>query len=240
MYFYLIIALQGFCIYHLIKNRNRFFWIFAIIFLPLIGCVVYIVIHVFNKRNSTTLKNNLNTIVDPSRHLKSLENKLQFSDTYQNRVNLADAYLEAHKYSEAIAHYNKAKEDKTQDSFHVKSSLVKAHYYNQDYHQVIANSEPLIGHRDYEKSDVAFYYGMALAEEGRNEEAEVQLESLDRPYCNYNERLAYAQFLVHMDRKEDAKRLLEELYEETKNMTKMNLDLYRTTIIAIKNLKNSL
>lgn len=240
MYYYFIIALQGFCIYHLIKNRNRFYWIFAIIFLPLIGSIIYIVTQVFNKRDNTRIKNNITTVIDPSRNLKALENKLHFSDTYQNRINLADAYQAAHNYPQAIFHYNKALEDTTQNDFYVKSELVKAYYYSQNYDQVIAISEPLADDRDYEKSDVPFFYGMALAEENRNAEAEIQFKNLDRPYCNYNERLAYAQFLVHIERRDDAKKLLEELYEETENMTKMNRDVYKTTIIAIKNLKSSL
>lgn len=240
MYYYFIIALQGFCIYHLIKNRNRFFWIFAIIFLPLIGSVIYIVTQVFNKRDHTRIKNNLTTVIDPSRNLKVLESKLQFSDTYQNRINLADAYQATDQYAKAIFHYTKALEDTTQNDFYVKVELVKAYYYEQNYDQVITISESFKEDRDYKKSDVPFFFGMALAEKNRNAEAEEQLKSLDRPYCNYNERLAYAQFLIHIERKDDAKRLLEELYEETQNMTKMNREVYKTTIVAIKNLKNSL
>lgn len=240
MYFYFIIAFQGFCIYHLFKNRNSYYWIFAIVFLPLVGCLAYLITQVFNKKDAEKIQGNLTTILDPSKKVRDLERKLEFAETYLNRVNLADALLAAHNYPEAIKQYHIALEDKTQNDFYVKAQLIKAYFYNKDFDQVIALSEVSESHKEFEKTDVPFLYGMALAEKGRGVEAEKQLRLIDRPYCNYKERLALANFLLNLERPKDAKEILDELHVEMQNMTKMNLRLYRTTILEVEKLRNSL
>lgn len=246
MYLYLIIAFQGFCIYHLLKNKNSYYWIFAILFLPFIGCVTYLVTQVFNKRETEKIQGNLTTIIEPSKKnvssnkVKVLEGKLEFADTYLNRVNLAEAYLEANNYTSAIEHYRIALEDKTQNDFYVKAHLIKSYYYIKDYNEVIALSDGLESHKEYEKSEIPFLYGMALAEKDRTAEAEEQLKIMDWPYSNYNERVAFAKFLLRIDKINDAKELLEELYMEMQNMTTMNKRIYKTTILEVEKLKTSL
>lgn len=246
MYLYFIIAFQGYCIYHLLKNKNSYYWIFAILFLPFIGCVTYLVTQVFNKRDTEKIQGNITAITEPSKkndassQVKNLELKLDFADTYLNRVNLADGYLAANNYTNAIEHYHIALEDKTQNDFYVKVNLIKSFYSIKDYNQVIALSDGLESHKEYEKSEIPFLYGMALAEKERPQEAEIQLKIIDRPYSNYNERLAFAKFLVRIDRTNDAKELLEELYVEMQNMTTMNKRIYKTTILEVEKLKNTL
>lgn len=245
MYLYLIIAFQGFCIYHLLKNKNSYYWIFAILFLPFIGCVTYLVTQVLNKRGTEKMQSNLSTIIEPSKKntsskVKGLESKLEFTDTYLNRVNLADAYLEANNYERAIEHYLIALEDKTQNDFYVKAHLIKSYYAIKDYDQVLALSQGLESHKEYEKSEIPFCYGMALAEKDKTEEAEEQFEIMDRPYSNYNERVAFAKFLLRFDKANKAKELIEDLYVEMQNMTAINKSIYKATILDVEKLKNAL
>ena len=237
MYYYFIIAFQAFCIYHLFKNKNSFYWIFAIIFLPLVGCIVYLVTQVITKRDTEKIQDNLTTIIDPSKSVRDLEKKLEFTDTYENRVNLADAYLASHNDAKAIEHYKKALEDKTQNGFYVKTQMVKAFYNKKNFDEVIRLGEILEHHKEYLKSDVPFYFGMALAEKNRTEEAETQLSAIDKPYSNYNERLAFAKFLLRIGKTTKGKALLEELHEEMQNMTKMNQRIYKTTSLEVEKLR---
>ncbi|MEO5790157.1 MAG: hypothetical protein ACOH2D_16155 [Gelidibacter sp.] len=228
------------------KNRNSYYWIFAILFLPFVGCVTYLVTQVLNKRDTEKTQGNLSTIIEPSKKtassgkVKDLEAQLEFTDTYLNRINLADAYLEIHNYTGAIEHYLVALEDKTQDDFFVKAHLIQAYYAIKDYDQVIAFSESLESYKEYEKSEIPFLYGMALAEKDRITEAEKQLRLMDWPYSNYNERLALAKFLLRIDKTIDAKELLEELHVEMQNLIPTNKRIYKTTIIEVERLKNTL
>ncbi|MBA6153986.1 tetratricopeptide repeat protein [Gelidibacter maritimus] len=240
MYFYFIIAFQAFCIYHLFKNRKSFYWIFAIIFLPLVGCVAYLVTQVPKRNDSEKIQENFKKRINPSNKVKAMQQKLEFADTYLNRVNLADAYLEANDYSAAIEHYTIALEDKTQNDFFVKEHLIKSYYNINDYDQVIAHSDGLESHNEFEKSEVPFLYGMALAEMGRTDEAIALLRMIDRPYSNYNERVAFAKLMLRIDKTADAKEILEELSVEMQNMTAPNQRIYKETILEVEKLRKNL
>jgi len=75
MFTYIIVALQAFCIYHVIKNRNQYFWIFIIIFIPAIGSIIYLITQVYNKRDASIIKENLTSVLIPSKKVKDLEKK---------------------------------------------------------------------------------------------------------------------------------------------------------------------
>lgn len=243
MYFYLIIAFQGFCIYHLVKNKNSFYWIFAILFLPFIGCITYLVTQVLTKRSLEKVENGPHIVMPTTpkitHRIRAMEEELDFADTYLNRINLAEAYLTAHNYDKAIEHYQIALRDTTQNDFFVIANLIKCYYHIKDFDQVIAHSSGLQDHKDYLKSEIPFFYGMALAEKNRSSEAVAQLKLMDKPYSNYNERLAFAKFLLQIDSTAEAKDLVEELHAEMQNMISTNKQIFRATILDVEKLKKS-
>ena len=240
MSYYFIIAFQAFCVYHLFKNKNNYYWIFAIVFLPVIGCVIYLMTQVFNKKDAEILQENISTIVNPTKRVNNLEQKILFIDTYENRVNLGDEYFKIKEYPGAIVNYKKAFEDKTQNDFHVQKQLILSMYHLGEFQKVVSESEKLKDTSDFKKAQLQFPYGMSLEKIGRIEEAEQQLKEIDKPYSNYNERLGSVQFLLRHDKTSEAKEILEELYLEIQMMTKMNQKIYRTTIAEIEKLKTSL
>lgn len=240
MSYYLIIAFQAFCVYHLFKNRNNYYWIFAIVFLPIVGCIIYLLTQVFNKRDAETIQENLTTIVNPTKKVHDLERKIKFIETYENRVNLGDEYFKINDYPNAIVNYGKALEDKTQNDFHVQAQLIFSKFHLGEYESVIADSELIKDSDEFKKAQLQFAYGMSLEKIGNIEEAERQLMEINKPYSNYNERLALIQFLVRHDKKSEAKEILEEVHDEIQNMTKMNQKIYRTTIIEVEKLKVSM
>lgn len=240
MYYYLIIILQGFCIYHAIKNRNNYYWIFLILFLPAIGAIIYLITQVYNKNDANKIQQEITSILVPTKKVKDLEKQLAFSESYQNRVNLADAYLEMKDYNNAITHYEVAIKDKSQKGFHETKALVKAYYGLQNYKQVINYAERIKGELEFENSKAQFIYGLALEKVGDIEAAETTLRKIDLRYSNYEERLILAQFLLKHNKPEDAKAILNEILTESQNMTKPNRKLYRVTIQEVQKLIQTL
>ncbi|WP_347922369.1 hypothetical protein [Pontimicrobium sp. SW4] len=236
MYFYLTIALQVFCIYHLYKNRNDYYWYFVIIFLPVLGCLIYIITQVYSRRDTEKITSEIATIINPTKKVKDLERILEFSETFQNRVNLADAYLEIGDFINAKVNYLKAQEDNFKIDLYVAKQLIECFYKLNNYKEVVTYSKNIRDHIEFKKSSTQFYYGLSLKELGEIEEAETQLRVLDQRYSNYNERVALAKFLIEIDKKEDAQELLNEIYAESKNMTRPNRNKYRFTIIEVENL----
>jgi len=206
MLYYLILGLQGFCIYHLIKNRNDYYWLFLIIFLPIIGCIIYLVTQVYNKRDANKLQDNLTAILVPTKKVNDLKKKLEFANTYQNRVNLADAYVEMKDYESAISQYQEALKDNSQNHYHCMEQLVICYYYTEDIDLTILSAEKIKDHIDFAKSEAQFVYALALKNKGQLTEAEIELRKVDQRYSNYDKRLVLANFLIELDKKDDAKR----------------------------------
>ena len=240
MYYYFIIALQAYCIYHLFKNRNSYYWVFAILFLPLIGSIIYLITQVYNKRDANKIQENIVSIINPTKRIKDLEKKLQFSETYQNRVNLADAYLENGDFKNAIPHYLDALNDNLQNDLYATKQLIECYFNIEDYNNAILYAEKIKDSSEFLKSKSQFFYGLALEKLGKLDDAETNLKQIDIRYSFYDERFILAKFLLNRNKTEEAKVILEDIYMESQNMTKQNQRIYRNTIVEVEKLKNSL
>ncbi len=236
MIFYLVIALQVFCLYHYYKNRGPYYWIFVILFLSALGCIIYLIMEVYNKRDAEKITNEITHIINPTKKIKDLEKQLQFSESYQNRVNLADAYLENKDYQNAIPHYLDALEDNFQNDLYVIKQLIEAYFNIEDCEQVIVYAERIKGQSEFKKSRSQFLYGLALERLGRFEEAETNLRAIDIRYSFYEERLIFAKFLMSRKKPNEAREILEEIQTESQHMTKPNKRLYRVTIQEVETL----
>ncbi|WP_170179828.1 hypothetical protein [Flavivirga rizhaonensis] len=188
----------------------------------------------YNKRDAKKITNEITHIINPTKKVKDLEKQLQFSESYQNRVNLADAYLEIKDYNSAIPHYLEALEDSSQSDFYVIKQLIEAYFNIEDCKSVILYVEKIKEHPEFKKSRTQFLYGLALERVGKLEEAEENLKQIDIRYSFYNERLIYAKFLLSRDKKEQAKEVLEDVHTESQHMTKPNKRIYRGTILEVE------
>lgn len=236
MYFYFIIALQAYCLYHLYTHRNAFYWWLLILFLPLVGCVIYIITQVYNKRDAEKITSDITHIINPTKKIKDLERQLEFSESYQNRVNLADAYLENKDYNNAIPNYLESIEGNTQNDFYVIKQLIECYFNIEDCESAILYAEKIMTHPEFKKSRSQFLYGLALEKIGKIDEAERNLKAIDIRYSFYDERLILAKFLKSKGKSGEAKDILSEVFEESKHMTKPNQRIYRATIQEVEKL----
>ena len=240
MYYYLILAFQIYCMYHMYKHRNPYYWAFLILFLPVIGCIIYLITQVYNKRDAEKITSEITSIINPTKKVRDLEKRLEFSDTYQNQLNLADAYLEIKDYNNAISHYIKVLKDKTQNNFYATTQLIEAYFNIEDSDNVILYAEKIKNYPEFKKSRTQFLYGVALERVGKLKEAETNLRQIDIRYSFYEERLILAKFLLSIKKEEDAKEILKDVYKESQNMTKTNKRIYKTTILDVEKILKEL
>jgi len=240
MYYYLIVALQVFCIYHTYKHHKPYYWYFVIFLVPLLGSIIYILTQVYNKNDADKIQNELTSIINPTKKIKDLEKKLEFSDTYTNRIDLADAYIQNKDMPNAIVHYKKTLEDTDQNDLYARQQLVLCYFQLKDYVGVVEHAELIKEKSKFKGSKQQFCYGLALKELGKVEEAETQLKQIDRPYSNYTERLELAKFYLENNRTFEGTELLQEISTESQHMTKPNRRIYRNTIIEVERLLKTL
>ena len=98
--------LQLALIIHIIKTNKPFYWLYLIIFIPYLGGAAYILIELlpalFSSREVRRAGQSLVRTLNPSAGIKKLEEQLQNQDTVSNRSALAQAYIEAERFSDAL------------------------------------------------------------------------------------------------------------------------------------------
>lgn len=240
MYYYLIIGLQAYCVYHAIKNRNEYYWFFVIIFLPILGSVIYLFTQVFNKRDIDTVQKELVSVINPTKKVRDFQKQVEFADTFQNRLLLGDAYYEIGDYSSGIGEFEIALSGSHADDIGVIKRLIEGYYQTSQYDKVIAKAEKIKDTPDFTASRSQFLYGLSLEETGGSEEAEENLKAIDKRYSNYEERYQLATFLVRKNKKQEAKEILKEITVESEYMTKPNRKIYQGVFLEVKKLLTTL
>ncbi len=191
---------------------------------------------VFSKRDVDNIQKEITTIVNPTKKVRDLEKKSEFSDTFQNRVNLADAYFEIRDYASAIINYNKAIDEHTDDDAHVHKMLVESYHELEDFEKLIQHAEKIKNNNEFQKSTTQFLYGLALDKVGRSGEAEAEMCHINQRYSNYNERVILVKFLIHRGKKDEAKEVLNDIITESEHMNKSNKKLYKLAIVEANKL----
>ncbi|WP_299111596.1 hypothetical protein [uncultured Winogradskyella sp.] len=240
MRYYLIIAIQGYCLYHIYKNRKPYYWYFVVFFVPVLGPIIYFLINIYNKRDAEKIQSELTSIIYPTKKIRDLEKKLEFSDTYSNRIELADAYVENGDMPNAIVNYKHTLSDIDQNDLYARQQLILCYFQLKDYVGVVEHAEKIRNKSKFRGSKQQFCYGLALKELGKVEAAEIQLKQIDRPYSNYNERLELAKFYLENNRNFEGVELLKEISSESQHMTKPNRRVYRSTINEVERLLKSM
>lgn len=224
MFYYLLIAFQAFCIFHVYKSRNEYYWYFVIFFVPLIGALVYLFSQIINGTNIKNTTNKINAVINPRKEIKDLEKKLSFSDTFQNQVNLADAYRKNKEYSKAITFYEKALIGNFKNHPHTLNKAAKCYFEIKKFDKVVEYASKL----DLDKSfrNTLYIYAIALERCGDFDEAEIQFRKTNKRYSNYAERLELSKYLVRRSKNEEAKVVLTEIIAEVDNMIETNQRKY--------------
>jgi len=234
LYYYFVIVLQAYCIYHCYTKRNNYFWYFVILFIPLLGCILYLFTQVFQKRELDKAQESILAVVNPGKKISDLEAKFYFAETFENQVALADAYLDSQLYEKAIANYNAALGRGFQNDFYTIAKLEEAYYCASAYKEAIKCAEKIKNNSKFKKSKALFYYGLSLEKIGSLAVAEEMLQRFDAPFSNYKERLNLVQFYRRNNKLVEAKSLLQELVLESEQMTKQTRNTTRGIIKKVK------
>ncbi len=214
-YFYFFtIALQGVCVYHCVRKGNQNNWIWLIVCLPVIGCLVYIFTEMFSRRDIGKVQSGIGSIVYPSNRISKLQENLKFSDTFNNRVALADAYLAAGDTEKAIAIYEPSLTGAFDENEHVLMQLISAYSSLQRYNDVIKTAKKIANKPQFMRSRAHMLYAMALAYMGNNDAAEKEFKALNSKFSGFEGRYHYGLFLANNNRINDARSIYAEILQE--------------------------
>lgn len=213
-YYYIPIALQAICVIHCMRKGNQNKWIWIIVFLPVIGSLMYIFSEMITGREIDNVTSGVGSVFNPGGSIRKLEEQLRFSDTFHNRVALADGYLAAGNTNEAIALYEQSLTGVFTENEHVLKQLIVAYYNVGRYADILPLAKKIYASPQFAKSRVHILYAMALEQTGKQEEAEKEFKTMNGRFAYFEARYQYTLFLLKAGRYDEAKQLLEAIVYE--------------------------
>lgn len=239
-WFYIMLALQGFCLYHAYQSRTDQKWYYLIIFIPYIGCFIYLYDAFYNRRSVTQVTEVLKQAVNSNYRVEQLEKEAQFNNSATNNIRLADAYIEIGRYSEAAELYDNCRVGFLADDESLRRKLLKARYLNGEFDKCVTLGEELLSVKEFKNSEERIGFALALHKLGKTEQARKHFEDMNRTFTNYVQREAYCQFLISTNDLPAARELASELAGEFEMMKGPERRIHRNVIRQIADLQQSL
>lgn len=199
---------------HCLRKGNQNNWIWLIVFLPVIGCLVYFFSEILTRREIRTVQSGVGEILNPSGSIRKLEENLRFSDSFSNRVALADAYLSSGQSGKAISLYENSLTGAFAENEHAITQLIAAYYLEKRYKDVVSMSKKIYNKPQFPRSKTHILYAMSLAYSDDNEMAEKEFRGMKGRFSNFEARYYYALFLQKNNRNAEARQMLSEIVEE--------------------------
>lgn len=234
-YFYVInIIADAVCIIHCLRTGRESGWIYFIIFVPFIGWVAYVATQMFSGRDLARAQSGIGAVLNPKGSIKKLEQQLRFSDTFNNRVALADAYLAADKREKAVELYESSLTGAFTENEYVLGQLVVAYFEAGRYNDVITTAKKIYNLPQFARSRAHILYAMALEKAGNTTQAESEFRLMKGRFANYEARYQYGQFLIRAGKSAEAKQLYAEMAEEFGQLTSRERKASRTWLTQAK------
>lgn len=233
-YYYVILIIQLVCVWHCMRKGNDTKWVWIIIFLPLIGCLVYFYSEILTRRTVNELRSGVASAVVPGLSVRKLEEQLRFSDTFQNRIALADALLQRGDTQRAIELYESSYNGVFQENEHLLQQMVMAYAAVGRYEELIPLARKMYRSPQFARSPAHIKYTLALEKTGRTEEAEKEFRLMNGRFANYEPRSEYGSFLVRQGRIEEAQKVFTEMLSEVTHLSGREKSRNRTWINKAK------
>ena len=234
-----VLLLQAFCVYHAYRNNVEQRWYWLILFFPLFGCIIYLVQNFNSASTIKSLEENVKAVVISNYKIEQLEKALRFSDSFKNKVNLADEYVDVSRYDDAIPLYESCLQGFMSEDPSLRMKLLNAHFMNEDYGAAVQYGDNLKSETTFKNSEVRVTYAWSIYQTGHAALAETIFADMDKSFSNYYHKLEYCKFLIKTEKMELAREKLTELMQEFDHVKGPERRLNRETFSQVKDLHAS-
>ena len=215
----LIIAAQILFTVHVVNTGKDRLWILIIIFVPLIGCLVYFFTQILPTLGQSTElrkvgKSFLQTI-DPKHQIRQRQEALEISDNIDNRLQLGDAYLEAGRFSEALALYKGCLQGLHEDDPHIMLKLAQAHFHLQNHTEAKITLD-LLRAKNFPSQTGHLLYARTLEAMGLITEAITEYEILAESWPGEEARVRFGLLLQQQGKTEAAAEIFKAILTRAK------------------------
>lgn len=213
----LTIAAQIYFGVHAYK-RGKTYWIFLIIFLPLIGMGIYFFAEYLPELKDSELadstKSNVESFFFPEKELKTREDDFAYASNHANRMALAEAYQKSGKFEEALELYLPVSKGLYADDPGIWAGIGHANFHLGNFEAVVEALEKRRALRKEVRPDnFDLLLPRALEALDRKSEALESYAYHAKAYSGEEARYRYAQLLIDTGQPELARKIFEEMIE---------------------------
>jgi len=219
-FYYVTIGLQAICAIHCMRSGNQNKWIWVIVFLPIVGCIAYIFTEIITRRQIGNVQEGVGAVFNSVGKIKKLEDNLRFTDTFNNRMALADAYMAAGQTEKAIALYEGSRTGAFTENEYLLTRLITAYYKVKRFDDILPLARKLYKSVPFARSRAHILYALALENTGRGDLAEKEFDTMKARFSNFEARYQYGMFLRRAGRDGDAKNMFSAMLEEAPHLSR--------------------
>jgi hypothetical protein len=218
--FILSVIVQLALIVHVLKTGRNTFWVFVLIFAPIIGGIAYFIVELLpeltNSRSGRQARRSVSKVINPDGDLKHASRQFAVADTVQNSIMLANQFLERSQFAEAKDVLERARRGVHVDDPVILLLLAKAHFGLEDYAAVLKTLEELkASHPSARSPEGHLLYARAQEELGKLDEAIHEYEALAEYFPGPEARCRLATLLKQKGEHERARVLFQEVVRES-------------------------
>ncbi|THD35037.1 MAG: tetratricopeptide repeat protein [Sphingomonas sp.] len=240
------ILCQVACVVHCIRLGRNQFWIWPLIFFPVVGCLAYFIIEVLpgmqGNRHVRVMKAQAAKAIDPEREVRNARDALGLADTIANRIRLADALAAVHRPGEAIPLYREALAAQPMADPRTETKLANALFEDDQVDAALATVEDIKEPSGQSERDKLNLLRARLYDHvGRQDEALAIYRDIVTRMPGEEARCRYAALLIELGRKREALGVLEEVEDRMKRLDSYqrrdDAEMYRWAVDKLRELR---
>ncbi|SRR5579885_979009 len=212
IYTLLPLALMVFCIVHAWRNGYIMPWIFVLIFLPLLGSLIYLGVIVMpewlHSPRAQRLRAGAARAVDPHRDFRAAQRDVEMVGSIDAKRALAEHLIQRGDFAEAIALYRGALTGQFRDDPALLLGLARAQFFSGDGAGAQATLDALqAADPNFISQEAHLIYARSLELQGKNDEAAAEYARLVPYFSGEEARARYGQLLDRLGRRDEARAL---------------------------------
>jgi hypothetical protein len=216
-YYYISIPLQILGIIHALKTDRRQ-WLYLLIFLPLIGVLIYFFMEVWPEIRRGTFTAGLQRYLMPDQKIKEWTRKVQISDNMMNKLGLSNAYAQEKQYDKAIELAKSCLHGLYAEDPAIHLQLARQYFQNGQYQESLDHFNTLnsINKNRFGVMEDDLMYVRAQEGIGLNDIADEGYRHVIRIHHSLEARYYYGLFLKKQQKKIDAREQFQAIRDEIK------------------------
>jgi hypothetical protein len=199
----LILIAQIVCGVHAARTNRVTPWLYIIIFLGPIGCLIYFITQILpelaHTRAANQVAGDLSRVVNPDKELRRRVSNLDRANTAENKAELGDECLARGLYDDAAELFERALQPPFEADPVLMLGLARARFGQERFDDVVTVLDDLRAENpDLESAEAHLLYARALTEGDRLQEADHEYAYLVDYYPGEEARLRYGVLLEAM------------------------------------------